>query len=241
MVAAYRDSIEGMSSGSTISVAASGLTVAADDALVLHVWGFNTLGTPSGSDVTWTQIENASATGPYGDTCTHKVFVGIAPDAALSDFTISNGKSDSWFYTLVSVSDADTTTPVDASDITAANSAAGAPTAPSISPAGSDSLLICGVGLYPFAGDALITGAPSGMTLREDGQDWETYGMATLGLSASGATGTKVFSRSGSDIYAYVASSVAIKTASAGGGDPEGSLLHGKLIRGGLLRGGVLV
>ncbi len=57
------------------------------------------------------------------------------------------------------------------------------------------------------------------MALRQDGEDWEAYGMATLGLSASGATGTKAFSASGGGgSIAYIASSIAIKTAAAGGG-----------------------
>jgi hypothetical protein len=219
MVAAYRHSIEGLSSGSTIPVAASGLTCVAGDVLVLDVFGFATMGTPSGaSDVTWSEELAAGATGPFGDACYHKKFVGVAPDASLADFTIANGKSDTYYYVLTSVSGADTTTPVDAKAITGDDYPTSGPVSPTISPTGSDSLLLCAAGVFPYSDTALITGAPSGMTLRQEADDWETFGVATLGLSASGATGTKTWGYSGTTDKAWICSSIAIKAAAGGGG-----------------------
>lgn len=219
MAATYRDSTSAVTSGTSITVNPSSpaLTYQAGDTLVLHVFGYTSLGAPSGSDLTWTERLSKTQT-RGGNTLIHKVWTAIA-DASITSFTIAHGVSDQIGYILTSVSDSDTTDPVDAAAINSALfNSTNQPTAPSISPAGSNSLLICAAGAYPWNNSGSSTWTPpSGMTEREDLESWDWYTLATQALSASGATGTKVFTESpalsgGDD--GWIASSIAIRSAS---------------------------
>lgn len=228
MAAAYRDSIANVASGTSISVDPAshggGLTYSSGDVLVLHVYGYTTIADPSGSDLTWTNIASATATdvGPFAVTILHKVWWAVA-DAAITSFTLAHGENDQYGYVLTSISGADTTTPVDvASSANGDTVSTTSVVAPSISPAGSDSLLLCAAGNWPSSGGGTWT-VPSGMTEREDFASWDYYALATLGLSASGATGTKTFTLT-NDSGNWLASSIAIKSASGGGGGGEGSI-----------------
>jgi hypothetical protein len=220
MVAAYRDSISAVASGSTISVDPSTLTYSANDVLLLHVFGYGTLGTPSGSDLTWTQILSDSQVGEFGNTDSHKVFWAIA-DASITSFTVSNGIADQHGYFLTSISGADTTTPVDGTPGISSETHAtvNQPTAPSVTTTGTDSLLVCAAGVWPASDTASSFTAPGGMTEREDIESWDSYTLATEALSASGATGTRAFTESPalSGTQVWIASSVAIKSAGGGG------------------------
>jgi hypothetical protein len=231
MPAAYRDSISAISSGSTISVDPSTLTYSSGDVLVLHVFGYTSIGAPSGSDLTWTQQLSDTETGPFGNTDIHKVFTAIA-DASITSFTMAHGVSDQYGWFLTSVSGADTTTPVDGTPaITSgvyAGSTADVP-APSISPSGSDSLLICGGGLWRSGDIVNAWTPPSGMTERGDIESWDTYSVASLGLSASGATGTKTFNLPiGTAVgEAWIASSIAIKSSGGSSTSPDAECATG--------------
>lgn len=219
MVAAYRDSVAYLTSGSSITVdpASPALTYSSGDILLVIVTGYTSLGAPSGSDLTWTQVHtDTQAGGPFGNTDIMTVWWAVA-DAAITSFTIAHGVSDQIGAVLKSISGADTTSPIDAQAITSliVTGSSEDPTCPSISPTGTDSLLVSSVGLWRAGENANTWTPPSGMTEREDFESWDTYSVATLGLSASGATGTKAFLSSpdtGSG-EAWIASSIAIKSA----------------------------
>lgn len=224
MAATVRNAVQGTGSSNSLSIGASGLTTAAGDILYLFTMGYTSFGAPSGSDVTWSLVDDQTITSPYGATGIMAVRRGEAPDNALSDFTMSHGATDQWGYILVSVQGADTTTPEDAWGVgtgpdDGSGSAADDPVAPSVSPTGTDSLLLCVASLWmrDDPGAATIT-VPSGMTaLGNTFGAFDYYRGASLGLSASGATGTKTFDNTAASPRAsWIAYSVAVKTASAG-------------------------
>ena len=222
MSAGLRHHIQDTGSGSTVSVAASGLTVQANDIVILTVKGYTSLSAPSSTDITWTEIESGSATSPYGASGVAKMWVGVA-SGALADFTVTMGVSDQHDWTLTSISGGDTGTPIDVSDVAVFNDN-GAPSGdeddidcPSVSPTGSDSFLIA-IG-YAFMRDDPGTGTltvPSGMTALGDTFGDFDYGRgAYLALSASGATGVKTFVHTtGFSRCAWIGFTVAVKSAS---------------------------
>lgn len=220
MAAAYRDSISALTSSSAITVDPAVLTYQAGDVLVLHVWGYATLGAPSGSGLTWDPVltrTHAHHSGG-GVLAAHKVFTAVAA-GSVGSFTVANGITDQIGYALTSVSGADPENPVDASGIdsnvfgTVSN-----PVAPDIDPTYAGSLLICGAGAWTAGGGVSFT-PPSGMTEREDFASWDGYAVATVGLTSAGATGTKAFSESPTPGSAapWLASSIAIKAAVTAG------------------------
>lgn len=220
MVAAYRDSISGTSSDTSIEIGASGLTCVAGDILILHVMGYTSIGNPSGSDVTWTEVHVDTQTTPFSATGVMRVFWGEAPDNALSDFTCTNGENDQWGYMLTSISGADTTTPIDAQAINSGTGAAASTVCPSVSPTGEDSLLVSGAATFPGGDGDNYTAAPSGVTLRENvNTAFDFYAMGTEALTASGATGTRTWDPTDNHSHGWIGSSVAIASAAAGGGN----------------------
>jgi hypothetical protein len=220
MVAAYRDSISARAGADPIAVDPSALTYSSGDVLVLHLWAVTSIATPSGSDLTWTQQLSDTIVGPFGNTYCHKVFTAVA-DASISSFTVDVGAADSQAFILTSVSGADTTTPVDGTPTFASEVHATDPTpqSPSITDlAGTDSLLVAACSVHRNGAGTRTMTEPSGMTEREDfpaGSEFEQFGSATLGLSASTATGDKVWGPSGglASGEAWMASSIAIKSA----------------------------
>jgi CBS domain-containing protein len=224
MVAAYRDSIKEVGSSSSITVDPAtddgGLTYSAGDVLVLEVYGYTSIAAPSGSDLTWTEELSDSQVGPFSATDICKVFTAVA-DASITAFTLAMGVSDQWGYILTSYSGADTSgTRIDAKAISKNKfNVVADPTSPSISPATADAVLHCGAGVWLSSNKTSSMTPPSGMTEREDFGDWDHYANATLGLSASGATGTKAFAEApptSSSNEAWIAFSIAIKSASSG-------------------------
>jgi hypothetical protein len=221
MVAAYRDSIKVHGSGATITIDPAstdgGLTYSSGDVLLLHVWGVTSIGNPSGSDLTWTQILTDTIVGPFSNTYAHKVYWAVA-DASITSFTMTVA-ADSHAACLTSISGADTTTPIDGTPAIATDlgSVSVNPIAPAVSPSGTDSLLVCAFGAHETSGEAKTSTPPSGMTEREDWpttSEFEHFSLATLGLSASGSTGAKTFDLV-TDLdtaEVYAASSVAIKS-----------------------------
>jgi hypothetical protein len=234
MPAAYRDSIKIHGSGNSISIDPAstdgGLTYSSGDVLLLHVWGVTSIAAPSGSDLTWTQDLTDTIVGPFSNTYCHKVYWAIA-DASISSFTIALGAADSYAACLTSISGADTGSPIDASAIaTDLGSVSVNPIAPAVSPSGSDSLLVCAFGGHETGGESKTSTPPSGMTEREDWpttSEFEHFSLATLALSASGSTGTKTFDLV-TDLdtaEVYAASSVAVKSAAAGGATVSASVV----------------
>jgi hypothetical protein len=223
MAASVRDSISSVASSGTITVDYSTLTHEADDVLVLFVFGYVSIGNPTNATLTWSERLTDTDTNSDGFTTVHEVWTAVS-DGSADSFTMTNGISDQWGWAMVSVQDADTSAPIDASGITSAKfNVTANPTSPSISPIGADSLLLCGAGVWPDNGNQWGTFTPpSGMSELEDWVSWDKYSVAALGLSASGATGTKAFTETPSLINSqcWIASSIAIKSAAGGTDHP---------------------
>jgi hypothetical protein len=157
-----------------------------------------------------------------GSSRVGKVFTKVASSEGAS-YTFNNTVAYDYFgVTLFAVQGADTTTNHGVDGVEVVNSATSdtTPDAPSISPAGSDSLLLCAIASFSTTPAARTTTSPGDMTERADYQrpdQYDTYSAASKALSASGATGTKTFTVSGGGDLGYLAASIAIKSAAAGG------------------------
>jgi hypothetical protein len=112
------------------------------------------------------------------------------------------------------LSGVDTTTPIDVA-ATSTGTTSTSQVAPSISPAGANSYLICHVNTGG-AGVASTYTPPAGMTETYDTVVAATYEAtgAVLQLTGPGATGTKTFTATGSNPWAAL--SVAVRTATGG-------------------------
>jgi len=219
MVASVRDSIATITAGASgsIDVDYTGLTHSTSDILYLFVCGYTSIETPVDATLTWTQRLSDSNAGPFGVDVVAKVFTAVS-DGSADSFTLAVGLDDQYAYAFVSVQGVDFDSPVDGTPgiSSEAFGTVANPTAPSISPTGSDSLLICAVSTWPSNGAPAGSHTPPGdLTEREDWDAWDYGAVATAELVASGATGTKVFTESGAEggTSAWIAASIAIKTA----------------------------
>jgi hypothetical protein len=92
--------------------------------------------------------------------------------------------------------------------------------APSVTPTGTDSLLVCGWwGI--FASATVTWTPPSGMTEATDARDsagWASSSVAWVALAASGATGTKSATSTVASNGSYGSVGLALAVATAGGG-----------------------
>lgn len=231
-----REAVAAAKSGADPSVT-TGAGTAVDDVLVcFHGRDFYTtadMNAPTGTAGTWT----LQATGDNGVNSAHvkvwtrPVTVGGAQTVICGRSTV--GDEENWCHVIV-VTGADTATPADGA--AGGNGAASTShVAPSVSPATSDALLLCGA---QSAGPAGTYTPPSGMTeqtdLKDDGNGGSGFAAgstASLVLTASGATGTKTFTFSAST--AYATASIAIKAASgvAASAPPARRRLMGALIQ----------
>ncbi len=151
------------------------------------------------------------------------MFKRIADGSEGSSFSFGN--DDTSVIIMLAISGADTTTPFDI-DPTWSDGASAqtAHIAPSISPTGSASLLVCGFGSTSDATSAYTP--PSGMS--EQGDAWANFAvasLATLVLSASGATGTKTATHSTGVCNEYTTLAFAIKAAGAAAAAPRSPLV----------------
>ncbi len=226
MAAAYVDSVSTGTSGSSLSVdlTSLALTHSAGDLLVLQVHGYDALGAPSGGSLSWTEFGTLALTNSSapGATAGQRVFWAVSAGGSPTSFTVSNGIADQIDAAVMSISGADTTTPLDAAlasqgtTSTTFNLALAA-----ISPTGSDSLLIAGVGGYS-------SGALTGWTVdgvMTEATDTDRGGfnrivMAHQALIASGTTGTRTFTDAPDSDLAYIGYMLAIKSGSGGGSAP---------------------
>lgn len=137
--------------------------------------------------------------------------VGSTGDLTVSVTETGSGDEDKSLVVYV-LSGADTSTPTDGAAGNFNISATTTHDAPSVSPGSSDAFLVCHDNSGGGSSASSYT-PPSGMTEQYDAQvGGISHTGATLQLSASGATGTKTFTPSGSVEYATI--SVAIRTAS---------------------------
>lgn len=219
MAAQVRHRISGTGSGSTITVSSAGLTFLSGDVLVLHVWGFATLGAPTGGNTTWSHRATGDSADPFSSTITHRVYRGVA-GSSIDNFTLSNGAADEYCWMLTSVSGGSTT--LNGSDAAVANATyASAPAAPSVTAQAAGALLLCAMNAMLSTDGGTTFTAPGGMTEQLDLDAFYNYTMASEELSASGATGTKTFAESpdSSSTGAYwIGSSIVIEAASGASG-----------------------
>lgn len=219
MAATVRNVATGVENDGTISV--SKPTDTADgDVLVAFCFGYAEaladVTAPAGFTSRDTESDAASRQG--------KVFTKVASSEGSSYSFGSTTAYDYFAVILVAVQGADTAS-TDGVDGTPAsgifNNGDDTADAPSISPSGSDSLLLCAAMFNSFSAAARTTTPPSGMTEIADFQrpdQFDMYAAASLALSASGATGTKTFTGSSGagTSGGWMTFSIAIKSAASG-------------------------
>ena len=198
-------------SGGSVATVNTGAGTAVDDLLVCFAgndWNAATaFNTPSGTAGTW----GLQATGDNGANNAHqklwtrKVTVGGAQTVTVP----TTGDAEEISNTTFVLTGQDLTTPVDG----AAGGNGTTAVAPSVSPATSDALLLCGVQANGVSGQGTFT-PPSGMTEQSDITDgtFSSASTASLVLSASGATGTKAFTPTAATT-GWASASIAIKGA----------------------------
>jgi hypothetical protein len=220
--------VTGSGTGATVSVTCTGTTQpqANDVLLIFHgndFYALSAMPTPTvgGSTTGVTAVTNGTADGGSIDAHVKSWTYVVGSTGDLTVSVTETGTADEEKALAVYVlSGVDTATPVDAA---AANTSTTASStshdAPSVSPTSADAYLVCHVN----TGGGSLGGTytpPTGMT--------ETYdfgvaaamevGGAVVQLAASGATGTKTFTITGSTPYSAV--SVAMKTAAAAASIP---------------------
>lgn len=160
---------------------------------------------------------SADAGTNHGHIKAYTYVVGSTGDLTVSVTETGVGDEDKCLDVYV-LSGADTSTPTDGAAGTFNISATTTHDAPSVSPSSSDAYLVCHDNSGGGSSASSYT-PPSGMTEQYDAQvGGISHTGATLQLSASGATGTKTFTPSGSVEYATV--SIAVKSAAAGAATP---------------------
>jgi hypothetical protein len=193
------------------------------DVLVAFCFGYATaladVTAPAGFTVRDT--EGDAGTNRHG-----KVFTKVAASEGASYTFGSTTAYDYFAVILVAVQGADTAS-TDGVDGTPAsgifNNGDDTADAPSISPSGSDSLLLCAAMFNSFSAAARTTTPPTGMTEIADFQradQFDMYAAASLALSSSGATGVKTFTGSAGagTSGGWITFSIAIKSSAGGGG-----------------------
>lgn len=149
----------------------------------------------------------------HGHIKAYTYVVGSTGDLTVSVTETGAGDEDKCLAVYV-LSGVDTSTPTDGAAGNFNISATTTHDAPSVSPGTSNAFLICHDNSGGGSSASSYT-PPSGMTETYDAQvGGISHTGATLQLSASGATGTKTFTPSGSVEYATI--TVAMRTASAG-------------------------
>jgi fibronectin-binding autotransporter adhesin len=167
----------------------------------------------STSGVTAVTGGSADAGTNHGHIKTYTYVAGSTGDLTVSVTETGPGDEDKCLAVYV-LSGVDTSTPTDGAAGGFNTSATTSHISPSVSPTSSDAYLICHDNTGGGSSASSYT-PPSGMTETYDAQAGGiSHTGATLQLSASGATGTKTFTPSGSVEYAAV--SVAMRTASGG-------------------------
>lgn len=218
MAATVRECPTGTDTGTSFVVATSSAVATNDVIFAIQCNDFflmTDLLAPTGGPGGWAQITGASADG--GENLAHiKVWWTVVASGGVQTVTFNyNSDGEEKGGGLLVVQGADTTNPVDG----AANASGSGSSivAPSVSPAGTDSLL---VNVWESGGGS------SAATFTDPSAPWvrqyviQNGGLSQLAgreaLSASGATGTRTSTPSSSIPYSAV--SFAVKAASGGGG-----------------------
>lgn len=209
-----------ITTGNPISVTVNGARQpqSGDVLLIIHgndFYALSNMPTPtvggSTSGVNAVSGGSADAGTNHGHIKAYTYVVGSTGDLAVSVTETGAGDEDKCLDVYV-LSGVDTATPTDGAAGNFNTSATTTHDAPSVSPGSSNAYLICHDNSGGGSSAPSYT-PPSGMTEQYDAQvGGISHTGATLQLSASGATGVKTFTPSGSVEYATI--SVAIRTAS---------------------------
>jgi len=176
--------------------------------------------------IKWLSDDTPNLAGPTGFTQIGSDFVNttigmicqVWQKFASSDpasYTVGCGTNDSCSCTILRISGHDPTTPLDVT-LTTGFSTTGTLShlAPSVSPAGTDSLLVCSVCRTAVTDATASYTWPGGMTEQSDitppSFDFITTSVATEILTASGPTGTRTATHT--DSRGYMGISLAIKS-----------------------------
>jgi hypothetical protein len=192
----------------------TGAGTAVDDVLVCFHgsdwYQATSMGAPTGTAGTWTQRGGNNA--DLGTNNSHmKIWTRPVTVGGAQTVTCSQISDEDIWSTLYVLTGADTASPSDDAATFAQLSGSTSQTAPSVSPTSTDALLICCVLSEVFR--VLTYTPPSGMTERSEDSNSSTMTTATVGLTASGATGTKTFTASSG--FGWVSGSIAIKAPAA--------------------------
>lgn len=189
------------------------LIILSNDYYLLADMGLNSISPTATS----TEITSFAADG--GTSQPHiKAWWAPVATAGAATVTATTGHTDEERALAVYIlSGADTSSPVDGAANSGAVTSAQNVVAPAVTPSASTDMLFCHI-QTDGAGFGTVYTTPGSMTTQysvTDGTFMQAIG-ATEQLVASGSTGTRTFT--GNRTNGWVASSVAIKTASGGGG-----------------------
>lgn len=183
-----REVVQNSASGAGVTVTTGAGTQVGDYLVCIHGCDYGTLAgmtTPTGTSGIWTTQASADlgANTIHTKLWTRSVTVAGAQTVTVPDQGFGE-ENFQFTYVVAGVS-----TPDGAAGIT--DGAGVSATAPSVSPTGTDDLLLCA---WFSASNVVTYTAPAGMTnlLEEETAGFSTLGTARQVLSASGATGTRV-------------------------------------------------
>lgn len=207
-----REVVTAHNSGADATATTGAGTQVGDVLVAIHCEDFVTLAdmtAPTGTAGTWT--EQASV--DLGDNNTHmKIWTRSVSSGGAQTVTVASHSGDEVLlhvYVLSGVNTIPDGTPASGTGTVTTNSMV----APSVSPTGSDDLLICA---WASGGsDLTAVTAPAGMTGTGPTTDFVTLYSAYQALAASGATGTRATSATLPDTRPYCALSIAVKGAAA--------------------------
>lgn len=199
----------------TVSATSDGTPVAGDLAIIIHgndFYALTNMPTPTPTNMgALTAIVSADA----GTNLAHiKAYWAVvtANGAVTASVTETGSHDEEKRMTVVVLSGADTTNPVDGTPTSASGGSSTSHVAPATSPVATDSFLICDTNSGGGAASASYT-PPAGMTEQvEQHVGGLSSTTATKQLTASGSTGTQTFAAASAVPWAAI--SMAIKTAS---------------------------
>lgn len=206
-----REVVTAHNSGADATATTGAGTQAGDVLLAIHVEDFLTLAdmtAPTGTAGTWTEQTSVD----LGTNNTHmKIWSRTVSSGGAQTVTVASHSGDEVLlhvYVLAGVNTVNDGTASGSGTVTTNSMVA-----PSVSPTGSDDLLICA---WASGGsDLTAVTAPAGMTGTGPTTDFVTLYSAYQALAASGATGTRATSSTLPDTRPYCALSIAVKGAAA--------------------------
>lgn len=195
MAATFRTVATGTADGGNISVTKPSGTVDGDLLFAVH-WQ-DPDGAPASQTASgWTQV-GSTQDNANGST---KLWRKAASSEGAS-YTFGGDASGSSVVIVIRVDGHNAASPIDAGPSFGTGATSTSHVAPDISPAGSDSLLVCGAYGLVAGSETRTYTAPGTMTEQADLQPsglWVVGTLATQSLAASGATGTRTFTLSAS-------------------------------------------